>query len=180
MFINYNRDVIYLNRKFANPAKDCYPSPLHGAIHFYSDVMKEIKFLAMNIKDLNNLTTAYRGGKFDLWEMLHENCPKLMVLIIVIDGPVRGNARDKIEFRRLYMASDVDHDEFRLRHNKLMQVMISLVRAKKKALWKELVIHVASIDQTKELPIKDGEKGNRDGGGAYDAYGLDGKRSYTI
>lgn len=95
-------------------------------------MIKEVKFLAINVKDINNLTTAHRGRSLDLWELLQENCAKLVWLIIVIDRPVRGKAKDKIEFRRLHMASDANHKEFSQRHKKLTQVLVSLLRAKEK------------------------------------------------
>jgi hypothetical protein len=159
-----------LNRKFANPAKDCPRTPLHGAIHFYKDVLEEVRVLAMNLKDMNRLTTAYRGGKFDLWEILHLNCPKLSKLLIVIDGPIQDKVTDKIEFRRLHRLLDMKHDDFPQRQTQLLQVLASRFAANKKGLWKQLIVDLVSIDQMKQLPMKDGEKWDKDGeGGFYDA-----------
>jgi hypothetical protein len=63
IFINFEEDTIHLNRKSTNPTKDYYPSAICSAIHFYKDVLNVIRVLAMNVNDMNNLTTAYRGGK---------------------------------------------------------------------------------------------------------------------
>jgi hypothetical protein len=119
--------------------------------------MEEVKCLVMNIKDMNHLTTAYRGEKFDVWETLQGNCAELVLLVIVIDGSVRKKMKDKIWFRQLVVASGVNPDEFCKRYRKLTQALVSLIRAQENnGLWrKQLVVHLASIDQTKELPIKD-------------------------
>jgi hypothetical protein len=65
-------------------------------------------------------------------------------------------------------------DEFGRRHHRLLQVLISLfqINQEEEGLWKGLVINLVSLDQTKQLPIKEGKKENRDGEGGYDAYGL--------
>jgi hypothetical protein len=170
LFINYAKDTIYLNRWFMDPAKECYPSVAHGAIHFYKGVMKEVKVLAMNLGDLYYLTSSYRGGKRDLWELLHENCPNLNMVKLVIDGPVKG--RTNIQFRRLLQSSNCNRSEFFNRHKNLCYVMASLVTAGDKGFCKSVSRALVSIDQTKKLPMKDGEKGNKDGQGVYDPYGI--------
>lgn len=131
----------------------------------------------MNVKDMNDLTTAYRGGKWDLSVLLKEHCPKLQRIYLVLDGPSHRNVKAKIDFRRLvlqYGRDEVDMNEFGRRHRKLLQVLASLfqINQEEEGLWKGLVISLVTLDHTKQLPIKEGEKENRDGEGGEDAYGL--------
>jgi hypothetical protein len=171
LFITYAKDTIYLNQWFRNPRKECESSVAHCAIHFYKDVMKEVRVLALNLIDLYRLTSAYRGGKQDLWKILHENCPNLKHVRLVIDGPVKG--RTNIEFRRLYRISNANDNESIQRHAKLVYMLASLYKAaKEKKICVGLSKSVVSIDQAKKLPMKYGEKGNKDGSGVYDSYGL--------
>jgi hypothetical protein len=99
LFIDYAKDTVYLNRRFTNPAKDCYPSTIHGAIRFHKDVLKEVRVLAMNVKDMNDLTTAYRGWKWGLWVQLKEHCPEVKKICLVVDGPNHRNVQEEIKFR---------------------------------------------------------------------------------
>jgi hypothetical protein len=133
--------------------------------------MKEVGVLALNLMDLCRLTSAYRGGKQDLWEILHENCPSLKHVQLVLDGPVKG--RTNIQFRRLYHISNVNENEYVQRHTKPVYVLASLYKA---AMEKKICVglgrSVVRIDQAKKLLMKGEEKGNKDGSGVYDSYGL--------
>ena len=53
-----------------------------------------------------------------------------------------------------------------------MSVLESKQKAKKKAICKKVRIEVKSIDQAKKLPMRYGEKDNKDGSGVYDSYGI--------
>lgn len=174
IYVNFAKDTVYLKGRFIDPAKECYPSVVHGAVHFYKGVMREVRVLAMNLMDMYHLTSAYRGGNRDLWEILHENCPKLDMIMLVIDGQAKGvKGRIKTQFRRLYINTNCPTAELVQRHLKLVAVMSSAVEAsRRKGLCKEVVKCIGSIDQTKKLPMKDGEKGNKDGTGVYDSYGF--------
>jgi len=170
--INYVKDTLYLNRNFKDKEAGKFPTALYAAIHFYKDVMMNAKRLAMNLEDACYLTTAYRDidGKRDLWKILEESCPKLEDFQLVIDGPAKGRTVKKL--RKLHIVKSTNASEFRERHKHLVLVIRSWQRAEKGGCCKGLRKALASIDQTKELPIREGEKGNKDGSGMYDAYGI--------
>ncbi|KAN0110448.1 hypothetical protein V8E51_006835 [Hyaloscypha variabilis] len=172
LLVNFQKDTIYLNRNFKAKGVERFPSALQTASHFYKDAMKEVRLLAMNLEDIHCLTSAYRDneGKRDLWQMLHENCPKLKKVVLVIDGPQKG--RTVTHFRSLYQISNCNLVEFSRRHPKLVSVLESKQKAKKKAICKKVRIEVKSIDQAKKLPMRYGEKDNNDGSGVYDSYGI--------
>ncbi|KAE9372295.1 hypothetical protein N431DRAFT_466557 [Stipitochalara longipes BDJ] len=172
LFINFENDTIYLNRNFKDKAKECFSSTVQTASHFYQDAMKEVRLLAMNLGNMHHLTTAYRdhGGERDLWQMLHKNCLKLKSVLVIIDGPQKE--RTVTKFRSLYKISNCNQVEFTRRHPKLVSVMESIVKAKSKGICKKVMICVVSIDQTKNLPTRNGEKEKNDGYGVYDSYGI--------
>jgi hypothetical protein len=109
--------------------------------------------------------------------LLKEHCPKLQKIYLVLDEPNHRNAKAKIDFCQFVLQcgrDGVDVDEFGRRHHKLLQVLASLfqINQEEDGLWKRLVTNLVTLDQTKQLPIKEGKKENRDGEGGYDAYGL--------
>ncbi len=55
---------------------------------------------------------------------------------------------------------------------KVVSVLESKQVAKKKDICKNVRIEVKSIDQAKKLPMRYGEKDNKDGSGVYDSYGI--------
>ena len=74
IFINYDIDILYLNHKFRNGNKRLN-SVLTAALQVYPNWMTPERNLAMNVKEMKKMTSAYRNGGLDMWKMLHKSCP---------------------------------------------------------------------------------------------------------
>ncbi|KAH7419324.1 hypothetical protein BKA64DRAFT_650532 [Cadophora sp. MPI-SDFR-AT-0126] len=93
MSINYNKDLLYLNRRFTLNPKTPAVTPLIETRLTYSDWLKPVKQLAINLKDtLFLLPRAWsqipnsRRRSDDLWDILGEYCPELRLLFFVDYG----------------------------------------------------------------------------------------------
>lgn len=88
--INYEKDLLYLNRRFVLNPKVSAVTPLIEARLVYSDWLKPVKQLALNLKDtLFLLPRAWgqvptsRRQSDDLWTILGVHCPELRILFFV-------------------------------------------------------------------------------------------------
>ncbi|KAH7342703.1 hypothetical protein BKA65DRAFT_552320 [Rhexocercosporidium sp. MPI-PUGE-AT-0058] len=95
MSISYDKDLLYLNRRFSLNPKQPYVTPLHETAITYKDWLKPVQQLAINLKDTQflmprawgyNLNTHIRDSK--LWEIISTHCPELRLLCIVDDEAV--------------------------------------------------------------------------------------------
>ncbi|KAK0125454.1 hypothetical protein ONS95_000532 [Cadophora gregata] len=90
MSINYQKDLLYLNRRFVLNPKIPTVTSLIEATLVYHDWLKPVKQLALNLKDtLFLLPRAWgqnphlRGRTTELWDILGNHCPELRLLFLV-------------------------------------------------------------------------------------------------
>ncbi|KAL5328959.1 hypothetical protein ACEPPN_002468 [Leptodophora sp. 'Broadleaf-Isolate-01'] len=88
--INYSTDLLYLNRRFVLNPKLAFVTPLIEASLLYSDWLKPVKQLALNLKDTRFLMPRAWGYELnsgirysELWEMIGVHCPELRLLFLV-------------------------------------------------------------------------------------------------
>ncbi|KAH7342704.1 hypothetical protein BKA65DRAFT_552321 [Rhexocercosporidium sp. MPI-PUGE-AT-0058] len=89
-FIDYQKDILYLNHPFTLLGGKCQLSPLQATHSIYPEFLELIETLAMNLKEVRNLSGNHRG-KNTIWNMLNRWCPKLKELKIVVNNfPMNG------------------------------------------------------------------------------------------
>ncbi|KAH6724222.1 hypothetical protein BKA61DRAFT_25800 [Leptodontidium sp. MPI-SDFR-AT-0119] len=89
-FIDYQKDILYLNHPFTLLGGKCQLSPLQATHSIYPEFLELIETLAMNQKEVRNLAGSHRG-KNTIWNMLSRWCPNLKELKIVVNNfPTNG------------------------------------------------------------------------------------------
>ncbi|KAH7419323.1 hypothetical protein BKA64DRAFT_751775 [Cadophora sp. MPI-SDFR-AT-0126] len=89
-FIDYQKDVLYLNHPFTLLGGRSQQSPLQATHSLYPEFLELIETLAMNLKEVRNLSGEHRG-KNTLWLMLSKWCPNLKELRVVVNNfPANG------------------------------------------------------------------------------------------
>ncbi|PVH89619.1 hypothetical protein DL98DRAFT_564927 [Cadophora sp. DSE1049] len=90
MSINYDKDLLYLNRRFVLHPKISAVTPLIETRLVYPNWLKPVKQLALNLKDtLFLLPRAWgqiphsRARSDELWDILGVHCPELRLLFLV-------------------------------------------------------------------------------------------------
>ncbi len=89
MSINYNKDLLYINRSFVISPKVGGITPLNYTTLLYPKWLAPVKQLALNLKDMRVLLPQIWGesthGRATLWQILGKHCPDLVLLWIVDD-----------------------------------------------------------------------------------------------
>ncbi|KAK0128569.1 hypothetical protein ONS95_000533 [Cadophora gregata] len=89
-FIDYRKDILYLNHPFTLLGGKCQQSPLQSTHTIYPEFLELIETLAMNLKEVRNLSGDHRG-KNTIWLMLSKWCPNLKELKVVVNNlPTNG------------------------------------------------------------------------------------------
>ncbi|XMA15398.1 hypothetical protein WAI453_008189 [Rhynchosporium graminicola] len=90
--INFEKDLLYLNRRFVRNPNCLIVSSLNEASIIYPDWLAHVKQLGLKLTDTNplaqgawNLIMSPGSQRPDLWKLLGEKCPQLRLLSIVDD-----------------------------------------------------------------------------------------------
>ncbi|KAL2075565.1 hypothetical protein VTL71DRAFT_508 [Oculimacula yallundae] len=98
-FIDYEKDVLYLNVPFTLRGGKAELSVLQATHSIYPEFLELISNLAMNLKEVHNLSGPHRG-QYTLWSMLEEWCPNLKEVKVVVNNfPANGLILNFIEVK---------------------------------------------------------------------------------
>ena len=145
-FIDYQKDVLYLNHPFTRLGGKCQQSPLQSTHTLYPEYLELIETLAMNLKEVRNLSGDHRG-KNTIWLMLSKWCPNLKELRVVVNNfPANGLFLD---FKPIKTAKQYSAMIEKKQQKSVEEISISFKKAKKDlGLMTELKMRLVLIDES--------------------------------
>ncbi|PVH89620.1 hypothetical protein DL98DRAFT_647352 [Cadophora sp. DSE1049] len=145
-FIDYQKDVLYLNHPFTLLGGKCQQSPLQSTHSIYPEFLELIETLAMNLKEVRNLSGDHRG-KNTIWSMLSKWCPNLKELRVVVNNfPTNGLFLD---FKPIKTSKQYDQMIEKSQQRAVEEISVSFKKAKKDlGLMKDLKMRLVLIDES--------------------------------
>jgi len=101
-FVNYDKDIIWINQKLEVNKRLRSRSPLHTAAASPLSLacLNKTQHLALNLEDTRKVKRTDRGGIRDLWTILKRCCPELKSLVLVMEFPEETANRKLTEVPR--------------------------------------------------------------------------------